>query len=251
MIASDPTIDYSKQGMNNRLQSKNSLANRGRFTTGQEFSANTEGNAISTYNVQTLNFGKLKGGTATLGGTTNGDGLLVINNAGGTEIVRADSTGITVNEGSIVIKNSSGSTTFDASGIVSVPNFITSQAGYYEGGYNYETSGTYVDMPLTTLSAFNISRPTNILIFLTIQVSVDNAANKLNAAIYIGGEVADIQEVTIETTDTAIKTYTTHTLRTLPSASPPTSYTIGCKWKIDGGTASVVNRQISYMLLGS
>lgn len=50
--------------------------------------------AIGTANIGTLTFDQITGGTATLGGTLNGNGLLSIKNSGGTEIVRGDATGI-------------------------------------------------------------------------------------------------------------------------------------------------------------
>src|SRR3990167_1729594 len=63
--------------------------------------------AIGTANIGTLNWQQSSGGTATFGGTLNGNGLVqVLNNSGGT-VVSLDKTGITVNNGSITIQNSS------------------------------------------------------------------------------------------------------------------------------------------------
>lgn len=57
--------------------------------------------AIGTAEVGTLSFNQISGGTATLGGTLDGNGLLTLLNAGGTEVVRLDNTGITITAGTI------------------------------------------------------------------------------------------------------------------------------------------------------
>ena len=73
--------------------------------------------AIGTANIGTLTFNEISGGTATFGGTTNGNGLVeVLNDAGGT-VVQLNKSGLTVTNGSISLQNSSGSTSFDSSGL--------------------------------------------------------------------------------------------------------------------------------------
>ena len=57
--------------------------------------------AIGTANIGTLSFNQITGGTATIGGTLNGDGVVSVNNAGGTEVVRLDNTGLIVTSGTI------------------------------------------------------------------------------------------------------------------------------------------------------
>lgn len=71
-------------------------------------SANIQSGAIGSAQIGTISFNQVSGGTASLGGVGNGDGLLTVNNAGGTEVVRLDNTGIVITAGSItdVIVNS-------------------------------------------------------------------------------------------------------------------------------------------------
>lgn len=57
--------------------------------------------AIGTANIGTLSFNQISGGTATIGGTANGDGVISVSNAGGTEVVRLDNTGLIVTAGTI------------------------------------------------------------------------------------------------------------------------------------------------------
>src|ERR1700693_719328 len=51
---------------------------------------------VRAMHIQSLSFSNLTGGTAILGGVANGNGLLTVNNAGGTQVVRLDNTGIVI-----------------------------------------------------------------------------------------------------------------------------------------------------------
>lgn len=99
---------------------------------------------IQTVHIGTIGFQKLYGGTATLGGTTNGNGLLVVNDASGSVRVQLDNTGLLINNGSITVKNSSGSTTLDSSGVVSTENFIKTDVSL--AGPQTFTGTSYVDV---------------------------------------------------------------------------------------------------------
>src|SRR3990167_11437093 len=58
---------------------------------------------IGTANIGTLSFNEISGGTAILGGTSNGNGVLSVKNQSGSEVVKADYSGLTVSNGSITI----------------------------------------------------------------------------------------------------------------------------------------------------
>lgn len=117
MIGSDPTIDYSKLGYNNRLQATDGLANRDHgFVTSTEYESNNDRDSVTNYNVRsmsadkvtagtistnvayagTINFNQISGGTATLGGTTNGDGELTVLGTSGTQVASINNLGIAV-----------------------------------------------------------------------------------------------------------------------------------------------------------
>ena len=57
--------------------------------------------AITSANVGTLSFSQITGGTATLGGVADGNGLLTLKDSSDVEIVRLDNNGITISQGSI------------------------------------------------------------------------------------------------------------------------------------------------------
>lgn len=75
MIGSDPTIDYTKLGYNNRLQATDSLAAKNKdFINAYTFDTNTDRNAVANYNIRTISADKITAGTIIsqifLGGTT-------------------------------------------------------------------------------------------------------------------------------------------------------------------------------------
>ena len=121
--------------------------------------------AITDANIGSLSFSILSGGTATLGGAANGDGLLLVKSAADAEVVRLDNAGILVNNGQIIVKNDSGGTVVDSAGIVSTVNFPNDQVFSNSGS---STSGTsYIDIPGSSLSPFVLNRATNVLITVT------------------------------------------------------------------------------------
>jgi len=223
MIASDPTIDYKEQGYNNRLQATDSLAAKNEsFVNAYAFDTNTDRNAVSNYNIRTITADKitagtmsssyLYGGTLTLGGTDNGNGLMVVNNSSGSESVKLDNTGITVTGGQILVQNNAGSTTFDAYGLVSVNNF-----GIY--GTTVTSSGSISGTSITDLeyTNFNIilQRTSKIMFIFNIQAHGDTAGGTVdtngrsNYTVNIGG-TAQLPEILF---DTHISTYKENYLR--------------------------------------
>lgn len=71
------------------------------FEDGVISNAKIRNASIDSAKIGTISFSQLSGGTAMLGGVGNGDGLLTVNNAGGTQVVRLDNTGITITSGTI------------------------------------------------------------------------------------------------------------------------------------------------------
>ncbi len=113
--------DYSDIGLTPNLQSVTSLSalRKGRFMTSTNFDIDTDratitrgkigdlavenanmGTAvIGTANIGTLSFNEISGGTATLGGTLNGDGVLIVNNEQGVQRISLDRDDLQLNYG--------------------------------------------------------------------------------------------------------------------------------------------------------
>ena len=104
---------YEDIGLNSQLQAEDSLAVRPRtFETAYDFGVNTQRDSITSIHLQdasinnaklgtavigtaqigTLSFNEISGGTAILGGTNSGNGVLRVNNQGGTAMFTANGT---------------------------------------------------------------------------------------------------------------------------------------------------------------
>lgn len=122
---------------------------------------------IGTAQIGTLSFNQITGGTATLGGTTNGNGLLNVKDASGSNIVTLDNSGIMVNNGSITIKNSGGTSIIDSSGLISTANFIN--GAYSATGVANFTGTSPTDVTGGSLT-FVLSRTSNVLTAISANV---------------------------------------------------------------------------------
>lgn len=158
---------------------------------------------------------------------------------------------------SATFTDGSDTTIIDASGIVSTANFVTDQAGSIDFTETSTTSTTLVDVPDCTISSFSISRSVGILVLFSGHFSTGVAAGgRGEVYIYVGGDVADVQEVRVRVPDTQLYpdmiTLGTYNQRFLTASSPPTSYTIKAQWQVatGGQTIYAANRQISYMRFG-
>lgn len=123
--------------------------------------------AIGTANIGTLTFNEISGGTATLGGTSNGNGLLTVNNAAGTEVVKIDNTGIAINNGSLSIKNDTGVVFLDSKGIVGTASFDS--GGTFNSSSRSVGTNVYTDVSNTEIS-FVLGRTQKVLIGVGAQV---------------------------------------------------------------------------------
>jgi hypothetical protein len=179
--------DYD--GLNNLLQATDSLAAGTRpYISSTEFDTNMEipTNYIGSANIRNFNFSQGQGGTLALGGTLNGDGLLLVNNNSGTPVVTLDNTGITVTNGSITINNSSGSPIVDSLGIVGVNNFIDVAVAVPTGTV---TGTSWVDVAGGTLVPIIVSRTTPIFYTFTsygLQSNVWNDSGKVIVGVFEG-----------------------------------------------------------------
>lgn len=174
--------DYTNLGLNSNLRANNSLSeNKQEGQDAATFDAIVEravitnakiadasidnaklGTAvIGTANIGTLSFNEISGGTATLGGTNNGNGLLSLQAANGTEIVKLDNTGLTINQGSMTIKDTNGTTIMDSTGLVSTANFAN--GGTTDTNEFNTTSTSYVDVTNMSLT-IPLTRTANVLV---------------------------------------------------------------------------------------
>lgn len=168
------------KGYTKYLVATDSIASAERKEYGAyEFGSETFGNIIGSRLLQdgsitnakigTITFNKIQGGTAVLGGTANGDGVLVVNNAAGSSVVTLNNEGITVND-------ESGTTIIDGGGIVSSNNFrIVGTSGYPI--WDVPGSVDPQQIPGMSLAVPALSRDLQLFVSFTAIVSTDTASH--------------------------------------------------------------------------
>lgn len=139
--------------------------NRPQVEQGIDFDFNTDRNAIGRNKIKTFNFSSGFGGTLTLGGTANGNGVMqVLNSAGGT-VVTVNNTGISVTGGSITVVNSAGSTILDPTGLVSTANFMNDSA--FNGAAGLSTNSTsFQDVTGSGIGTITTDRTLRVMVYI-------------------------------------------------------------------------------------
>jgi len=129
------------------------------ITTGFGFDAQNERGVIPAAKIKNFSFNQGQGGTLTLGGPNDGNGVLFIKNSTGGTIVKIDSN-------SMVINNISGLNVVDSIGLNSITTFPNDY--YFDESGVSTTSETYVDVPNSDLSTLHLDRATNVFIFFSV-----------------------------------------------------------------------------------
>ena len=124
--------------------------------------------SITNAKIKDLSWDKGYGGTLTLGGANNVNGILSVKDASAVEKVRIDNTGITVNTGKITIKDDTDANIIDAKGLVSVNNFMFNSLTATNLCHLF-TSTTFEDVPNSSMS-FTLSRAARVAFWATVLI---------------------------------------------------------------------------------
>jgi len=217
---------------------------------------------IGTAQIGTLSFNEITGGTATLGGTSNGDGVLSVKNQAGSEVVKLDNTGMTVTNGSITIQNSSGSNIIDSKGIVSTNNFIF--GGTSNLTLRSTTSSFYGTIANTSLNIV-LDRTANVLLTAIVQARVtagtrittpvaSDVQMRLNGTNIAGPtmNLLDDQRVNTYFGDytTAVYTMSRQVIKGINSGTNTYELVYKTDAGSGGGTLDVIATELNYVVLG-
>ena len=199
--------------------------------------------AITSAKVGTLTFNQISGGTATLGGTANGNGLMSVKNSSGSEVVKLDSSGITVTNGSLNIYNSSGSVAFDSAGVVSTSNFTTSVSYYNSVGQLISgTSDTVITNG--TIVIGTASRSRNVMLLYNYGVYMAGGGPAVFKVKLNGSE---IDRFFVGSYATQLTTTGGHYVTNLNSSAHTVTFTA----YTDAGTVTIYSERFSYVILGN
>ena len=135
--------------------------------------------AVTSAKINDFSFNQGTGGTLTLGGTNNGNGVLSVNNSAGTNVVTLNNNGLTVTNGLITVQNDSGSTVIDSKGLNSLATF---QSVAFTYGGTQTITNTEADITNTT-GTIVVTRQSNYLFLTnvdnTLVFSTTNGANQV------------------------------------------------------------------------
>jgi hypothetical protein len=258
--------DFSVVGLDKYMRPLNApVTNRGSFVGGMDFNTNFDRNAVTAINLRNFNFNAGTGGTITLGGISNKNGLLTVRDAGGITKVTADNTGITITDGKLTFVNTAGGTVLDGSGLVSTVSF---QAASVEDiTTRTTTSSTFVDVSGGALSPFVTTRATKTVIYVTgfgynIAWLQNAVAMQLQAVDSIDGTLVNFP-LTIEASLTSVggggppytsfgysADYQFASAAVIVGLSAGT-HTLKLQYKTNGsGTAELSVTQLGYVVLG-
>ncbi len=235
-------------------QSSPMARNQGGMTP-YDFDTRYERGAVSNAKIDTIQFNKLYGGTAVLGGTANGNGYMEVKDASGGTIVQVNNNGITVTGGSISVTNSLGSSIMDASGLVSSNNFPKISTFY---GSLTNITGTAYTTLNNSSGTIVLLRDTNfifsLVLILSSSESVGNectgvtfisigGVNVNSAAIFFGGNGSSGGQRN--------RTYSNTYFASLPAGT--TVVSLQSRLENLSGTAKMTINEytLSYMQLGS
>lgn len=240
---------------------------RPRTQQGIDFDYATDRNAIGRTKIKTFNFSAGFGGTLTLGGTANGNGLMLVKDSSGDTIVTVDNAGIVIEGGNLVVKNSSNTTIIDTAGLVSTANFPTDEV--VSASTNTTTSESATDLPGSTLDSFVLTRTAKVLVLSSVQARNDAFGvdgSNVTAIVHdsASGEVlsypiltytylTDIDETSGTVTgwsyDTAASFFTAGVVLDMNAGT----HTLKLQYNRNGssGTAIVSFYQLAYVVLGS
>lgn len=138
---------------------------------------------ISSAHIQSLSWDKAQGGTAVLGGPSNGNGILEVHDEAGLIKGVWDRDGIHIIDGNIIVENEDGEVTFDAKGIVSSTNFNLTNAA--RGSANQSITSPSGTLITGSSLSFTLERSANILILAAVAGYVVETSGEGNAYAYI------------------------------------------------------------------
>ena len=199
---------------------------------------------IGTANIGTLSFNEITGGTATFGGTNDGDGLVLVNDEAGAERVKLDKTGIKVTGGSVIVEDDEGGTIIDSTGIVSTTSFLFSTIGSTAEVELTETVSTAV--PGMNFDVV-LSRGANVLMLTTVTARSASGGAGANFTVSRGG-TADTISLDVSSNDTVYTTFAGHKVAEYPAGTSNVQMRYAVS--MGGGTLLMINREVSAIVLG-
>lgn len=238
--------------LNEYLQPTNSpIANYQGAVPFYQFDAQNERNVIDLTKIRNFSFSAGTGGTLTLGGVGNGNGQLIIKDSSGSQIGVLNNEGLTITGGDIEVYNSSGSLTFDASGLVSQNNFTLFN---FNGAPAQSITGTAATDITSSEGTIVVGRTVNVLfLFSSENFLVESVGNTANGELGLSIDgVYPRCVIRVRNGGNNLETRTNFFVTTLSAGTHPVKAQARLT-TIFGGTPSlnVTNFSWTYIILGT
>jgi hypothetical protein len=240
------------RGMIRSLHIQDASITNAKIGTAAITSANIADLAVTSAKINDFSFNQGTGGTLTLGGTANGNGVMQVLNSSGGTVVTVNNSGVSVTNGNISIQDSSGTTILDATGLVSTANFAADSVT--AGTSTNTTSTSYVDIGSSSIS-FTLSRQSRVLVIYSVKLGNSAAgSNGDNTIVCLNVDGSDDQGPTITGTGTPwsggliLTTSAVSTIQTLAAGSHTLKLRV--KSTDSGATAYTQQATITYLVLG-
>lgn len=212
-----------------------------------DFNSDYDRNTVTTQKIRDFSFNNGQGGTLTLGGQNNGNGILRVLDNGGTQRVAFGNTGGTITNGNLVLLNDSAGTTLDNKGVVN-QTLLTYSAATRQDGGTQAVIGTVPTVFTNGTLSIVVERQQTILFLADIKTyNLGTQAFTGNGHININGAEQE-RWVELYSENTGIMTDSIHTLAQLSAGTH--SYTLSAT-PSSAGTIIVYGWRMSYVIIGS
>lgn len=165
------------------------------YQGGMDFDSQTDRNIIDNTKLRNFNFNAGTGGTIVLGGVSNGNGVLLVKDSGGTTKVTANNTGIEITDGKLTFVNTAGGTVLDVIGLNSVTSFNSANVSSIVVGTQSSTS--YVAVTGGTLTTLVLSRPTKVFQYIDVFARNPDFINFAKFEIFDSFDSSQLNELSI------------------------------------------------------
>ncbi len=208
---------------------------------------------VTNAKINDMSFSKAVGGTLTLGGSGNGNGVFSLKDSAGAEKIAMDNTGMTVSNGKIIIKDSSNTSIIDSTGLVSTSNFTFDSVS--ASGSTTRNSSDYADLDSMTLTTSSFTRDVKTLVLFTCN---NRPSNRTDASDYTqfvinidGTDQTQMPAYNLQYEGhSGYANFLSTSIQLVVTLGSGT-HTIKVRWKSGGvGDAQTLERVLTYLVLG-
>lgn len=207
--------------------------------------------AITNAKIKDLTWDKAQGGTATLGGLANVNGVLEIKDDVNTQIGKWDKDGILIKDGKLEIRNDNDTISIDPKGIVSTANFAKSDVANGSLNQVITSDVSYTDITNATLT-FTLDRPTTILFIADFNAYlIESVGNTASSLTWIFLDNVSQVPMYFNSGNTSAVPIGSHLIKEVAAGTHTVKLSSILFNKTGNPTLTIMSFKLSYLLLGT